>query len=98
MQEEIKMTLDELHELFLDLPHGAWHIRERYDQGKIIDCFIEGAKENMPYGCEVLGDDYTGFGDIERKLLHCELITTLVNEFLQENARRKADKNILLQE
>lgn len=59
----------------------GWAVRERRSaSGDLIDCFVEGPKEgDMAYGLEVLGDDYTGYGDVERKLEHCKMIAQWAN-------------------
>lgn len=59
----------------------GWSVRERRSaDGELLDCFVEAPREgNMAYALEVLGDDYTGYGDVERKLEHCKLIVSLVN-------------------
>jgi hypothetical protein len=66
-----------------DLTHtqGAWKVRERRKaDGSLIDCFVEAPKENdMAYGLEVLGDDYTGYGDVERKYEDCRRVVACVN-------------------
>lgn len=40
------------------------------------DCFVEAEEpeRKMPYHLEVLGDDYTGYGESEGKLAHCQMI------------------------
>lgn len=59
----------------------GWVVRERRDSdGSLLDCFVEAPAENgMAYGLEVLGDDYNGFGDEERKLEHCRMIVEWAN-------------------
>jgi hypothetical protein len=59
----------------------GWKVRERRNrEGELLDCFIEAPPEgDMAYALEVLGDDYTGYGGVERKLEHCQLIVSLVN-------------------
>lgn len=58
-----------------------WRVREvRYADGNLKDCFVEAPPvEGMAYGLEVLGDDYTGFGDIEAKYEHCKMIVAWAN-------------------
>ena len=58
-----------------------WRVRERRaPDGTLIDCFVEAPTEgDMPYALEVPGDDYTGYGGIDRKYEHCKLIVGLVN-------------------
>jgi hypothetical protein len=62
---------------------GGWRVRERRSAaGELLSCFVEAPAEGgMTYGLEVLGDDYNGFGDVERKLEHCKLIVSLVNAY-----------------
>jgi hypothetical protein len=60
---------------------GDWIVRERRDpDGALMSCFVQAPREgDMAYGLEVLGDDYEGYGDVERKLEHCKMIVALVN-------------------
>jgi hypothetical protein len=62
------------------VPEG-WRVREhRNGEGELLDCFVEAPPEgDMAYALEVLGDDYNGYGGVERKLEHCNLIVSLVN-------------------
>lgn len=73
------------------LPQGGhgWTVREhRGRDGELLDCFLEAPKEgDMPYGLEVLGDDYTGYGGVERKLAHCQLIAGWANGTATLDAR-----------
>lgn len=59
----------------------GWKVRERRDRsGNLVDCFVEGPPApGMAYGLEVLGDDYTGYGDIEGKRRHCQMIVEWAN-------------------
>ncbi|CDN60004.1 hypothetical bacteriophage protein [Burkholderia cenocepacia H111] len=59
----------------------GWRVRERRaPDGTLIDCFVEAPTEgDMPYAMEVLGDDYTGYGGIERKYEHCKMIVGWAN-------------------
>lgn len=58
-----------------------WKVRERRNEfGELLDCFVEAPQnDNMPYALEVLGDDYTGYGDIVAKLKHCQMIVDWAN-------------------
>lgn len=61
-------------------PSLGWRVRERRIEGELLDCFIEQPPaEHQAYGLEVLGDDYTGFGDVEEKLRHCQMIVAWAN-------------------
>lgn len=52
-----------------------WHIRELRD-----DCFITAEIEpGMAYGPEIMGDDYTGYGDNDRKKADARRIVACVN-------------------
>ena len=54
-----------------------WEVREFPDGS---DCFITAEKEGkMAYGPEIMGDDYTGYGDIERKKADARRIVACVN-------------------
>ena len=71
---------------------GPWVIRWLPDQS---DCFVEAPKsDSMPYALDVCGDDYTGYGDEEQRIINMHLIAAapdmhqaiesaiaLVNEF-----------------
>lgn len=52
-----------------------WRVRTIGD-----DCFITAATEpGMAYGPEIMGDDYTGYGDAERKKADARRIVACVN-------------------
>lgn len=52
-----------------------WHVRTMGN-----DCFITAAIEpGMAYGPEIMGDDYTGYGDAERKAADARRIVACVN-------------------
>ncbi len=59
----------------------GWKVRERRGpEGDLRDCFVEAPQsENMAYGLEVLGDDYEGYGGVEAKLQHCQMIVAWAN-------------------
>jgi hypothetical protein len=58
----------------------GWRVREHRVEGHLVDCFVEAPKEDdMPYALQVLGDDYTGYGDTERKYEHCQMIVAWAN-------------------
>ena len=59
----------------------GWRVRElRAKDGTLMDCFVEAPAEgDMPYGLQVLGDDYTGYGDLARKHEHCKMIVEWAN-------------------
>lgn len=63
------------------MPRLGWVVRERRRaDGTLQDCFVEAPREgNMAYALEVLGDDYTGYGDVERKHEHCKQIVAWAN-------------------
>lgn len=69
-----------------------WQVRERRaPNGELLDCFVEAPREgDMAYALEVLGDDYEGYGGIERKLEHCKLIVARVNAAPQQPAAERA--------
>ena len=40
-----------------------------------FECFVQGPKsEGMAYACEILGDDYNGFGDDEQRMHDVEFV------------------------
>ncbi|MFA5526940.1 MAG: hypothetical protein WC992_08955 [Acholeplasmataceae bacterium] len=54
-----------------------WEVREFPDGS---DCFVTAKKEGkMAYGPEIMGDDYTGYGDYERKKADAKRIVACVN-------------------
>lgn len=59
----------------------GWRVRElRAPDGTLMDCFVEApAEDDMPYGLQVLGDDYAGYGDLARKHEHCKMIVEWAN-------------------
>lgn len=59
----------------------GWEVKEfRNGDGTLKDCFVAAPRsEGMAYGLEVLGDDYTGYGDVEGKLKHCQMIVAWAN-------------------
>ncbi|WP_181710059.1 hypothetical protein [Burkholderia sp. MBR-1] len=65
----------------------GWRVREhRALDGTLLDCFVEAPAEgDMPYGLQVLGDDYTGYGDIARKHEHCKMIVAWANRASSAN-------------
>ena len=54
---------------------GPWEKRQHpTDEFK---CFVEGPRaENMAYSCEIMGDDYNGFGDDEQRMHDVEFIAS----------------------
>lgn len=53
-----------------------WYVKELRNG----DCFISAEKSPaMPYGPEIMGDDYTGYGDEEAKLEDARRIVACVN-------------------
>jgi hypothetical protein len=65
----------------------GWRVREhRAPDGTLLDCFVEAPPEgDMPYGLQVLGDDYTGYGDLARKYEHCKMIVAWANRASSPN-------------
>jgi hypothetical protein len=65
-----------------------WEIREHGD-----DCFITAAeKGGMAYGPEIMGDDYTGYGDEVRKKADAKRIVAcvkLAQEYQQKSLKAK---------
>lgn len=59
----------------------GWKVRERRSKdGELQDCFVEAPRAmNMAYGLEVLGDDYEGYGGVEAKMKHCQMIVAWAN-------------------
>lgn len=57
-----------------------WRVRELKRDGEVVDCFVEAEKEgDMPYSLEIMGDDYTGYGDLERRQADARRIVACVN-------------------
>lgn len=59
----------------------GWEVKVfQNNDGTLKDCFVSAPRaEGMAYGLEVLGDDYTGYGDLAGKLKHCQMITAWAN-------------------
>lgn len=80
--QDLKTHLESTRQDKIDVPSGfGWKVRERrHADGTLLGCFVEApASPGMAYGLEVLGDDYSGYGDEEGKLAHCNLIVALAN-------------------
>lgn len=63
----------------MNTPHTKepWFVREAPDGS---DCIITAEREpGMAYGPEIMGDDYTGYGGLERKKADARRITACVN-------------------
>ena len=53
---------------------GPWKKRQG---ARMFECFVEGPRpEKMAYSCEILGDDYTGFGDEEQRMHDVEFVAS----------------------
>ena len=53
---------------------GPW---EKRQGAGMFDCFVQGPRpENMAYNCEILGDDYNGFGDDKQRMHDVEFIAS----------------------
>lgn len=66
-QEKGKAETERLLNLRKQATKGPW--KKRHISADIFECFVEGPRpENMAYSCEILGDDYTGFGDDEQRM------------------------------
>lgn len=60
--------------------HSPLPWRVRYHPTYPDLCFVEGQKApDMPYAVEILGDDYNGYGDAERKKADAEFIACACN-------------------
>lgn len=86
MLRRLQVWLDRKRGLFHEATPVAgkalgWRVRERRStDGELLDCFVEAPKAaGMAYALEVLGDDYNGYGDVEGKLKHCQMIVAWAN-------------------
>ena len=53
---------------------GPWGKRQGADP---LECFVKGPRPtDMAYSCEILGDDYTGFGDDEQRMHDVEFVAS----------------------
>jgi hypothetical protein len=80
--EDLKIHLEITRQVKSDVPSVlGWKVRERrHVDGTLLGCFVEApAAPGAPYALEVLGGDYTGYGNEEGKLAHCNLIVALAN-------------------
>lgn len=80
--QDLKFHLESTRQNKADLASGMqWKVRERrHADDTLLGCFVEApAVAEIAYGLEVLGDDYTGYGEEEGKLAHCNMIVALAN-------------------
>lgn len=69
------MTLQQLKTLYRKATPGLWRVRKGHGL-----CFVEAPKQNgMPYGLDVCGEDYTGYGDEAQREIHMNLIAEMFN-------------------
>ena len=72
LQQE-KVETERLLNLRTQATKGPWKKRQRGDN--MLECFVQGPRsENMAYNCEIIGDDYTGFGDEEQRVHDVEFV------------------------
>lgn len=89
-------ALEALEEAAKQATQGEWRYRQQGSMQGFVEAKVEGSK--MPYGLEVLGEDYTGFGDDEQRELDCmfvalanpSMILELVRELKATRALRSA--------
>lgn len=71
----MKIRLREIEEAARAASKGEWRVRALGNG----ECFVEaiGTGHAMAYGLEVLGDDYTGFGDDEQRARDVTFVASL---------------------
>ena len=70
--QQVKAETHRLLNLRNQATKGPWKKRQGPTE---FQCFVEGPRpENMAYSCEILGDDYTGFGDKEQRMHDVEFV------------------------
>ncbi len=72
--QKVKAETERLLNLRNQATKGPWKKRQGPTE---FECFVEGPRpENMAYSCELLGDDYTGFGDDEQRTHDVEFVAS----------------------
>lgn len=69
------VDLDAVERLALSASQGDWSYRKRGDLPGFVE--VRDASSAMPYGLELLCDDYKGFGDDEQRELDCQFVAAL---------------------
>ena len=79
-------------ERLLNLRNQATKAPWKKRQGPtVFECFVEGPRpEKMAYSCEIIGDDYTGFGDDEQRMHDVEFVAA-AHEMADHIERLQAD-------
>lgn len=65
---------------------GSWSYRKKAGMPGFVQADVPDA--NMPYGLEVLGDDYCGFGDDEQRERDCQFVAAANPEVVLDLIRR----------
>lgn len=68
----IEYDIDALEAAAKKASKGRWHYRKKGSMPGFVQADVPDA--NMPYGLEVLGDDYCGFGDDEQRERDCQFV------------------------
>lgn len=69
---KVEYDIDVLEAAAKDASKGRWHYRKKSGMPGFVQADVPDA--NMPYGLEVLGDDYCGFGDDEQRERDCQFV------------------------
>lgn len=65
---------------------GRWYYRKRAGMAGFVQADVPGT--NMPYGLEVLADDYCGFGDDEQRERDCQFVAAANPDVVLDLIRR----------
>lgn len=65
---------------------GCWRYRKKDGMPGFVQADVPDS--NMPYGLEVLGDDYCGFGDDEQRERDCQFVAAANPEVVLDLIRR----------
>ena len=88
--EDLKEETNRILAVKAKATKAPWKKRQ-HPTGDASECFVEGPRpEGMPYACEILGDDYTGFGGNEQRMYDAEFIAEIHN--MTSHIKRLQDK------
>ncbi len=69
---KVEYDIDALEAAAKNASKGRWYYRKAGGMLGFVQADVPGT--NMPYGLEVLGDDYCGFGDDEQRERDCQFV------------------------
>lgn len=82
----VKINIDALEAAAKKATQGNWMHRTLAGLQGFVQVDVPGTK--MPYGLELLGDDYTGYGDEEQRELDCAFVAAANPAVVLELIRR----------